>query len=164
MAPTSEPKAIPDGYRRVTPALVVHGGVKALEFYAEVFGATERMRFPGPGGTIAHAEIEIGDSVVIVEDASPEMGTKAPPPGGVDGSPTFLFIYVEDVDAVVERAVKLGATLKRAPQDQFYGDRDGYIVDPFGHGWTIATHVEDVEPEEMMRRLADLQQQFQKEV
>jgi PhnB protein len=158
MAATSRPKPIPDGYRRVTPALVVQGGVKALEFYAEVFGATERMRFPGPEGTVAHAEIEIGDSVIIIEDASPEMGTKAPPPGGVEGSPSFLFIYVEDVDAVVEHAVKLGATLKRPPQDQFYGDRDGYIVDPFGHGWTIATHVEDVEPEEMMRRLAALQQ------
>lgn len=161
MAPTSRPKPIPDGYRRVTPALVVQGGVKALEFYAEVFGATERMRFPGPGGTVAHAEVEIGDSVIIIEDASPEMGTKAPPPGGVDGSPTFLFIYVEDVDAVVERAVKLGATLKRPPRDQFYGDRDGYVVDPFGHGWTIATHVEDVEPDEMMRRLTDLQNQSQ---
>jgi PhnB protein len=159
LAPTTPAKAIPDSYRRITPALIVQGGVKALEFYAEVFGATERMRFPGPDGTIAHAEIEIGDSVVIIEDASPEMGTKAPPPGGVDGSPTFLFIYVEDVDAVIERAVKLGATLKRAPQDQFYGDRDGHIVDPFGHGWTVATHVEDVAPEEMMRRMADLQQQ-----
>jgi PhnB protein len=92
LAPTAQPKPIPDSYRRVTPAIVVQGAVKALEFYAEVFGATERMRFPGPGGTIAHAEIEIGDSVVMVEDASPEMGTKAPPPGGFDGSPTSLFI------------------------------------------------------------------------
>jgi PhnB protein len=154
---TDRPKPIPDGYRRITPALVVQGGVKALEFYAEVFGATERMRYPGPGGTIAHAEIEVEDSVVIVEDESPEMmGTKAPPAGGLDGSPTFLFIYVEDVDAVIQHAVKLGAELKRPPQDQFYGDRDGHIVDPFGHGWVIATHVEDVEPEEMMRRLADM--------
>lgn len=158
MSPT-KPKAIPDGYRRVTPALVVAGGVNALEFYAEVFGATERMRVPGPDGTIAHAEIQIGDAVVIVEDASPYMGTKAPPPGGLDGTPTFLFIYVEDVDAVIEQAVKLGATLGRAPQDQFYGDRDGFIVDPFGHGWTIATHVEDVPPDEMMRRMAAFQQE-----
>jgi PhnB protein len=154
---TTKPKPIPDSYRRVTPALVVDGGVKALEFYAEVFDATERMRFPGPDGTVAHAEIQIGDSVVIVEDPSSFLGTKAPPPGGVDGSPTSLFIYVEDVDAVVERTVQLGATLKRPPQDQFYGDRDGSIVDPFGHGWTIATHVEDVAPDEMMRRLAELQ-------
>jgi PhnB protein len=135
---------------------VVQGGVKALEFYAEVFGATERMRFPGPGGTIAHAEIQIGDSVVIIEDESPEQGSKAPTPGGVAGSPSSLFIYVEDVDAVIARAVELGATLKRPPQDQFYGDRDGYVVDPFGHGWTIATHVEDVAPEEMARRMAEL--------
>jgi PhnB protein len=156
---TTKPKPIPDSYRRVTPALVVDGGVKALEFYAEVFDATERMRFPGPDGTVAHAEIQIGDSVVIVEDPSSFLGTKAPPPGGVDGSPTSLFIYVEDVDAVVERTVQLGATLKRPPQDQFYGDRDGSIVDPFGHGWTIATHVEDVAPDEMMRRLAELQQE-----
>jgi PhnB protein len=156
MAPTSKPKPIPDAYRRVTPCLVVQGGVKALEFYAEVFGATERMRFPGPGGTVAHAEIQIGDSVVIVEDEVPERGTKAPPPGGVAGSPSSLFIYVEDVDAVVARAVELGATLQRPPQDQFYGDRDGYVIDPFGHGWTIATHVEDVAPEEMARRMAEL--------
>jgi PhnB protein len=132
---------------------------RALEFYAEVFGATERMRFPGPGGTVAHAEIQIGDSVVIVEDESPERGTKAPPPGGVAGFPSFLFIYVEDVDAVVARAVELGATLQRPPQDQFYGDRDGSIVDPFGHGWTVATHVEDVAPEELMRRMAEVQNQ-----
>jgi PhnB protein len=157
MAPTAKPKPIPDTYRRITPALVVNDGVKALNFYREVFDATERMRFPGPGGTIAHAEIQIGDSVVIVEDASPYMGTKAPPASGLDGSPTFLFIYVEDVDAVIERAVKLGATLKRPAQNQFYGDRDGFIIDPFGHGWTIATHVEDVAPDEMMRRMAELQ-------
>jgi PhnB protein len=156
MATAPTPQPIPDRYRRVTPALVVDGAVKALEFYAEVFGATERSRIPGPGGTIAHAEIEIGDSVVMVEDASPFMGTKAPPPDGLDGSPCTLFIYVEDVDAVMERAVKLGATLKRPAADQFYGDRDGHIVDPFGHSWTVATHVEDVAPDEMMRRMAAL--------
>jgi PhnB protein len=156
MAPTTKPKPIPDAYRRVTPCLVVQGGAKALEFYAEVFGATERMRFPGPGGTVAHAEMQIGDSVVIVEDEVPEQGSKAPPPGGVAGSPFLLFIYVEDVDAVIARAVELGATLQRPPQDQFYGDRDGYVIDPFGHGWTIATHVEDVAPEEMARRMAEL--------
>jgi PhnB protein len=152
----TRPNPIPDSYRRVTPCLVVQGGAKAIEFYAEVFQAAERMRFPGPDGTVAHAEIEIGDSVVIVEDESPYRGTKAPPPGGVDGSPSSLFVYVEDVDAVVARAVELGATLQRPPQDQFYGDRDGYIVDPFGHGWTVATHVEDVGPEELARRMAEL--------
>jgi PhnB protein len=141
----------------VTPALVVNAAARAIEFYAEVFGATERMRFPGPGGSVAHAEIEIGDSVLIVEDASPWMGTQAPPPGGVDGPPSFLYIYVEDVDAVIEHAVKLGATLKRAAENQFYGERDGFIIDPFGHGWTIASHVEDVLPDELMRRMAALQ-------
>lgn len=156
MANTHKPQPIPDRYRRVTPALVVEGAAKALAFYAEVFGATERMRVPGPGGTIAHAEVEVGDSVVMVEDASPFMGTKAPPAGGFEGSPTALFIYVEDVDAVIERAVKLGATQERSAQDQFYGDRDAHIVDPFGHRWTVATHVEDVAPDEMMRRMAEL--------
>ncbi|MGH3477965.1 MAG: VOC family protein [Nocardioidaceae bacterium] len=156
MVSTPKPPPIPDRYRRITPALVVDGAAKALEFYAEVYGATERMRVPGPDGTIAHAEIEIGDSVVMVEDASPHMGTKAPPAGGLEGSPAALFIYVEDVDAVMDLATKLGATQERPAQDQFYGDRDGHIVDPFGHRWTVATHVEDVPPEEMMRRMADL--------
>ena len=120
-------KAIPDGYRRVTPALVVQGGEK--------------------------------DSVIIVEDESLDRGTKAPPAQGMDGSPSTLFVYVENVDDVVARAVKLGAALKRPPEDQFYGDRDGYIVDPFGHGWTVASHVEDVEPDELMRRMEELQTQ-----
>jgi PhnB protein len=114
---------------------------------------------PGPGGTVAHAEIQIGDSVVIIEDEVPERGTTAPPPGGITGSPFSLFVYVEDVDGVVARAVELGATLQRPPKDQFYGDRDGHIVDPFGHGWTIATHMEDVAPEELIRRMAELQTQ-----
>ncbi|WP_129665596.1 VOC family protein [Phytoactinopolyspora endophytica] len=157
MTSTAKPSPIPDTYRRVTPCLVVRGAAKALEFYADVFGATERMRFPGPDGTIAHAEIQIGDSVIIVEDESPMMGTQAPPPDGLAGSPSFQFIYVEDVDAVVARAVELGATLKRAPQDQFYGDRDGHILDPFGHTWTVASHVEDVTPDEMTRRMAEMQ-------
>jgi PhnB protein len=156
---STKPNPIPDWYRRVTPALVVEGAARALEFYAEVFGATERMRFAGPGDLIAHAEVEIGDSVVIVEDASPSMGTKAPPPGGRDGSPTFLYIHVDDVDTTVDLAVKLGARLVRAPVDQFYGNRDGFIIDPFGHGWTIASHIEDVGPQEMMRRVAELQGQ-----
>ncbi|MEJ3747595.1 VOC family protein [Actinomycetes bacterium KLBMP 9797] len=155
----ARPHPIPDTYRRITPCLVVHGAAKALEFYARVFGATERMRFPGPDGTIGHAEIVIGDSVVIVEDEDPRRGTTAPPAGGLAGSPVFQFIYVEDVDAVVARAVETGATLVRAPQDQFYGDRDGYIVDPFGHGWVVASHVEDLSQEEMGRRLAALSQQ-----
>ena len=156
MTAPARPSPIPDAYRRVTPCLTVSRGADALEFYAAVFGARERMRTPGPGGTIAHAEIEIGDSVVIVEDENPQRGTAAPPPGGLPGSPASLFIYVEDVDAVITRAVQLGATLQRAAENQFYGDRDGHIIDPFGHGWTVASHVEDVPPEEMMRRMASL--------
>lgn len=128
MTAQPQPSPIRDSYRRVTPCLTVQSGAKALEFYAAVFGATERMRAPGPGGTILHAEIEIGDSVVMVEDA----------------------------DAVVARAAELGATVQRPAQTQFYGDRDGYIIDPFGHGWAVASHVEDVTPEEMTRRAAEL--------
>ncbi|HEX4214811.1 MAG TPA: VOC family protein [Candidatus Dormibacteraeota bacterium] len=152
----TKPNPISDSYRRVTPALVVDGAAKAIEFYGEVFGTTERARIPGPDGTVAHAEIVLGDSILIVEDPSSYTSTKAPAPGGLDGSPFFLYVYVEDVDATVARAVELGATQVRAPQDQFYGERDGFIIDPFGHGWTIASHVEDVTPEEMMRRMAEM--------
>ncbi len=116
------------------------------------------MRFPGPGGTIAHAEIEIGDSVIIVEDEFPDRGTKAPIEGA-EGVSSFLFIYVEDVDATIDKAVKLGAKLKRPAENQFYGDRDGYIVDPFGQGWTIASHIEDVSPEEATRRMDEMMKQ-----
>ena len=156
MASTPTPQPIPDRYRRITPFIVVDGAANALEFYVEAFGATERMRIPGPGGTIAHAEIEVGDSVLMIEDASPFMGTTAPPAGGFEGSPAGLSNYVEDADAVIDRAVRLGATLQRPATDQFYGDRDGHIIDPFGHHWTVATHVEDVAPDEMMRRMAEM--------
>jgi len=156
MTAPEKPSPIPDSYRRVTPCLTVQGAAKALAFYAAVFGATERMRFPGPGGTIRHAEVQIGDSVVMIEDEDPQRGTKAPPSGGLPGFSAFLFIYVEDADTVIARAVALGATLQRPAQDQFYGDRDGYIIDPFGHGWAVASHVEDVPREEMARRMAEL--------
>lgn len=154
MTEAAKPSPIPDNYRRVTPCLVVPGAAKALDFYADVFGAAERMRLPGPGGFIAHAEIEIGDSVVIVEDPNPQLGTTAPPPGGLAGTPVFQYIYVADVDAAMARAVELGATQVRAPQDQFYGVRDGLIIDPFGHAWVVASHIEDVTPEEGRRRMA----------
>ena len=154
---SAKPDPIPASYRRVSPCLIVRGADKALEFYAAVFGATERMRLPGPDGSVAHAEIEIGDSVVIVEEESPYRGTQAPPAGGLPGTPVFQFLYVADVDATVDTAVAHGATLVRAPENQFYGDRDAYVVDPFGHGWTIASHVEDVAPDELMRRMAELQ-------
>ena len=156
MTVPARPNPIPDSYRRVTPCLTVQGAAKALEFYAAVFGAAERMRSPGPGGIILHAEVQIGDSVVMIEEENPQRGTKAPPSGGLPGYPAYLFIYVEDVDAVIAHAVELGATLQRPAADQFYGDRDGYIIDPFGHGWTVASHVEDVTPEEMARRMTEL--------
>jgi PhnB protein len=156
MTAAAKPDPIPATYRRVTPCLVVRGAAAALEFYGAVFGATERMRFPGPGGTIAHAEIEIGDAVVIVEDENPQWGTAAPPAGGLAGTPVFQYIYVADVDATIARAAELGATVRREPEDQFYGDRDGFIIDPFGHGWTVSSHREDVGEEELERRLAAL--------
>jgi PhnB protein len=156
MTSPAKPNPIPDSYRRITPCLTIQGAAKALEFYAAVFGATERMRIPGPGESIVHAEIEIGDSVLIIADENPYEGTKAPPSGGLAGSPAFLFIYVDDVDAVIAHASELGATVQRAATDQFYGDRDGFIIDPFGHGWTIASHVEDVPPDELGRRMAEL--------
>ncbi|WP_238014333.1 VOC family protein [Dactylosporangium sp. AC04546] len=142
--------------RTLMPCLVVQGAARALDFYAAVFGATERMRFAGPDGSIIHAEIEIGGAVLIVEDADPRRGVQAPPAGGLPGTPVFQYLYVDDVDAVVARAVELGATLHRAPEDQFYGDRDAFIVDPFGHAWTVGTHVEDVGPDELARRMAGL--------
>ncbi|WP_433384494.1 VOC family protein [Actinoplanes sp. CA-142083] len=133
---------IPDNYRRITPCLVVRGAEAALRFYADVFGAKERMRMAAPDGKIAHAEMEIGDSVLMVEDEDPGRGTTAPATGGLDGTPVFHYLYVDDVDAVVAEAAQYGAVVKRAPQDQFYGDRDAYVVDPFGHGWVIGTHLE----------------------
>lgn len=145
---------IPDDYRRINAALVVDGAARAIEFYREVFGAVERSRIPGPGDSILHAELVVGDSILMLEDASEMMGTQAPPREGLAGSPTFHYVYVEDVDRAVERAVGLGATLKRPVIDQFYGDRDGFLIDPFGHSWVVASHREDVPPQEMQRRLA----------
>ncbi len=145
-------KHIPDGYHTATPYLIVKEAARAIDFYKQVFGATELMRFPGPGGTIGHAEIKIGDSPIMLADEVPQMGYRSPEALG--GSPVSLMLYVQDVDKVVDRAVKAGAKLERAVADQFYGDRNGTIHDPFGHVWTIATHKEDVSPEEMKRRTA----------
>jgi PhnB protein len=144
-------KPIPDNYNRVTPYLVVEGAAKAIDFYSGVFGAVEQMRMPAPGNKIGHAEIKIGGSVVMLADAVPEMGHKSPKALG--GSPISLLLYVENADATVEKAVQAGAKLVRPVEDQFYGDRMGGIEDPFGHHWYVATHVEDVSPEEMKRRM-----------
>jgi len=145
-------QAIPAGYAGVTPYLIIRDAARAIEFYQKAFGATELMRFPGPDGTIGHAEIKIGDGVVMLADESPEMGHKSPQTLG--GTAITLLFYVPDVDAQFARAVAAGGTIKNPLKDQFYGDRSGTITDPFGHIWTIATHTEDVSPDEMQRRMA----------
>ena len=145
-------KPIPDGYPQVTPYLFVDGAQAAIDFYTSVFGATERMRMPGPDGRIGHADLRLGESLLMVADEFPEMGGRSP--RTVGGSPVIISLYVEDVDAVFERAVQAGATVVRAVETQFYGDRAGQFEDPFGHQWSVATHVEDVPPDEMERRAA----------
>jgi len=145
-------KYIPDGYHTATPYLIVKGAARAIEFYKQAFGATELMRFPGPNGTIGHAEIKIGDSPIMLADEMPQMGYRSP--AALGGSPVSVMLYVPDVDKVVERAVQAGAKLERPVADQFYGDRNGTFHDPFGHVWTVSTHKEDVSPEEMQRRAA----------
>jgi PhnB protein len=143
-------KPIPDGYRTATPYLIVRGAVQAIEFYKHAFDATEMLRMATPDGKVGHAEIRIGDSVIMLADENPQSGYRAPLSLG--GSSVSILLYVEDVDAVFERALKAGAKLHRPLVTQFYGDRSGTLIDPFGHMWTIATHVEDVEPEEVKRR------------
>lgn len=147
-------KPIPDGYHSLTPYLIIDGAAKAIEFYQKVFGATELLRLPGPGGKLGHAEIKIGDSVLMMADEMPEMGHRGPKALG--GSPVGIMLYVEDVARTFEKAVAAGATVDRPVQDQFYGDRSGTVIDPFGYKWTIATHVEDVAQEEMQKRIAAL--------
>lgn len=149
---TSNIRPIPEGYHTATPYLIISGAAQALEFYKKAFGATEIMRMPGPDGKIGHAEIRIGDSPIMLADESPAMGARSPQSLG--GSPVTLHLYVEDVDATFAQAVAAGATVQRPVADQFYGDRAGGIVDPFGHSWYIATHKEDVSPEELKKRAA----------
>jgi PhnB protein len=143
-------KPIPEGYRTLTTYLAVDDATKAIEFYERAFGAKERSRMPGPNGTIAHAEIVIGDSVVMLSDPFPQASVK--PPAQVGGTTAGLFMYVEDVDAAYRRAIDAGATETMPPEDMFWGDRFGTVTDPFGHSWQIATHVEDLTPEEMAKR------------
>jgi PhnB protein len=145
---------IPDGYPVVTPYLCVDGAADAIDFYKEMFGATERMRMAEPDGTIGHAELQLGDSVVMLSDEFEAMGISSPKTLG--GTPVTLSVYVTDVDAVIAKALAAGATLVRPIENQFYGDRSGQILDPWGHRWSVGTHVEDVPPEEMERRAAEM--------
>ena len=142
---------IPEGYNSVTPYLVIKGAAEAIEYYKNVFGATELVRMPDPSGRIGHAELKIGNSHIMLADEFPEMEYRGPLSLG--SSPVSMLLYVEDVDKVVERAVAAGAKILKPVQDQFYGDRSGFIQDPFGHLWGVATHIEDVSPQEMKERM-----------
>jgi PhnB protein len=145
-------KPIPDGYHAVTPYLMINEAAKAIDFYKKVFGAQELMRIPGPGGKVMHAELKIGDSIIMLADEHPEIDARSPQAYG--GTPVSLMLYVADVDDVFKRALSAGAKEVRPLKDQFYGDRSGGISDPFGHQWTLSTHVEDVSSEEMQKRMA----------
>lgn len=146
-------KPIPDGFPQVSPYLSVHDAQAAIDFYTKVFGATERSRLPAPEGKIGHAELQLGDSVIMLADEFPELNIRGPK--AIGGTPVTLNVYVEDVDGVVERAVGAGATALRPVEDQFYGDRSGQFEDPFGHRWNVSTHIEDVSEEEMAKRAAE---------
>ena len=147
-------KPIPDGYPRVTPYLAIDGASAAIDFYKKAFGATERMRMNGPDGKIGHAEIEIEGGLIMLADEHPQMDFRSPKTLG--GSPVTVHMYVADVDWFCTRAGAAGATILRPVADQFYGDRSCQLGDPFGHKWSVATHVEDVSPEEMQKRAAKL--------
>jgi len=147
-------KPVPDGYPSLTPYLIVRDGAAAIAFYEKALGARLRLKLDAPGGRIGHAELEIGDSVVMLADEHPEIGARGPQAFG--GSPVGLQLYIEEVDAVVARAVAAGATLVHPVENKFYGDRMGTIEDPFGHRWYVTTHIEDVPPDEIARRAAAL--------
>jgi PhnB protein len=144
-------KPIPEGYEGATPYLIIKGATAAMDFYKKAFGATELMRMPAPGGTVGHAEIKIGKAIIMLADEYPAMNCKSPQAYG--GSPVSIMLYVQDVDAFVDRAVVAGAKLLRPVKNQFYGDRSGSLEDPFGHQWHIATHVEDVPHDELAKRV-----------
>ncbi|HEX3282455.1 MAG TPA: VOC family protein [Pyrinomonadaceae bacterium] len=151
--PQKKVNPIPADYAGITPYLSVKGAADAIEFYKKAFGATELMRLPGPNGTLGHAEIKIGNALVMLADEFPEYGNLSPKTLG--GSAVRLHMYVEDVDAFFEKAVAAGAKVLIPVADQFYGDRSGRLEDPFGHVWLVSTHVEDVEPGEMERRMKE---------
>ena len=144
---------IPKDYNTVTPYLVIKGAAQAIEYYKKVFGATELFRMNGPDGKVGHAEIKIGDSHIMLADENPSMGEGHASATTVGGSPVSLYVYLPDVDNVVKRAAAEGAKILRPVQDQFYGDRNGFIRDPFGHLWGVATHVEDVSPKDLEERM-----------
>ena len=144
------PQPIPEGYSTLTPYLAVEDAATAIDFYTRAFGAKERVRMAGPGGSVMHAEIEIGDSVLMLADPFPQSSTT--PPKELGGTTVSLMFYVEDTDAIYQQAIAAGATSLMEPVDMFWGDRFSSVQDPFGHSWTIATHVEDVSPEEMQKR------------
>jgi PhnB protein len=146
------PKPIPDEYPRVMPYLVVDGAAAAIDFYKSVFGASERLRMAGSDGRVGHAELEIGDAVIMLADENPAMDIRGPK--AIGGTPVTLHVYVEDSDAAFERAVNAGAKSLRPMENRFYGDRSGQFEDPFGHRWDVSTHVEDVPPAEMEKRAA----------
>ena len=147
---------IPKGYNSITPYLVVKGAAKAINFYKDVFGATEVVRMDAPDGSVGHAELKIGDSHIMLADERPSMGQGYVSAATIGSSPVSIYLYIPEVDRVVERAVAAGAKVLRPVEDQFYGDRSGFIQDPFGHLWGVATHVEDVSPEEMKERMKKL--------
>lgn len=145
---------IPDGYPRVTPYLNIAGAADAIDFYCKILGASERMRMAGPDGKIGHAELDLGGSIVMLADENPDMGNKSP--GTLGGTPVSMMVYVADVDATYAAAIAAGATEIQAVENRFYGDRSGMFKDPWGHEWTVSSHVEDVSEEEMARRMAEL--------
>jgi len=145
-------KPIPDGYHVITPYLIIKGAAAAIEYYKKSFGATELMRMAQPDGRVGHAELKIGDSVIMLSDEFPEL--LALSPATLGNTSVGLLLYVENADAIFDKAISLGGKVQKPMADQFYGDRNGTLEDPFGHKWTIATHKEDVTPEEMDRRMA----------
>ena len=145
-------KAIPDGYYSLTPYLVIKGAAEAIEFYKKAFGAVETVRMPGPGGRIMHAEVKIGNTMLMLSDENAERGYLSPATRG--GATSSVMLYTDDVDATFKKALAAGAKQQTAPEDMFWGDRMGNLTDPFGHNWAIATHKEDVSPEEMQKRMA----------
>jgi len=147
---------IPKGYNTVTPYLVIKGAAKAIDYYKNVFGATVVVRMDGPNGMVGHAELQIGDSRIMLADENPQMGNRSAE--SIGGSPVSLYVYLPDCDAVVAKAVAAGAKTLKQVENQFYGDRSGFIQDPFGHLWGIATHMEDVSPQEMKERMKKMMQ------